>query len=263
MNITMLIENTSARDDLSAEHGLSLYIETKNHRILFDAGQSDAFADNAEKLGIDLSNVDIAVLSHGHYDHSGGLTRFLSLNDHAPVYMSKLAFGNYWHGDDHYIGIDQSFKGSGRIIFTDDECRIDDELSLYTCNTLPRRFPSSGAGLTLRKGDKFMQDEFLHEQYLMIEENGRRVLISGCSHKGILNIADWFKPNVLIGGFHFMKMDPSADRSALLDSAHRLLRHPTDYYTCHCTGTAQYELLRGAMGERLHYLSAGDRIILN
>ena len=80
MRIVTLVENTSRRQDLTAEHGLSLYIETGSHKILFDAGQSAAFADNAEKLGIDLTQADLAVLSHGHYDHGGGLGKFLETN---------------------------------------------------------------------------------------------------------------------------------------------------------------------------------------
>ena len=77
MKITVLLENTSTQSNLTAEHGLSLLIETKPHIILFDMGQSDAFAKNAERLGIDLALVDTAILSHGHYDHGGGLKAFL------------------------------------------------------------------------------------------------------------------------------------------------------------------------------------------
>ena len=73
MKLCTLLENTACRNDLTAEHGLSLYMETGNHKILFDMGQSDAFAANAHKLHIDLTQVDTAILSHGHYDHSGGL----------------------------------------------------------------------------------------------------------------------------------------------------------------------------------------------
>ena len=78
MKITSLLENTPCRDDMHIEHGLSLYIETAHHKILFDMGQTDLFAQNAKNLGISLTEVDYAVLSHGHYDHGGGLAAFLS-----------------------------------------------------------------------------------------------------------------------------------------------------------------------------------------
>ena len=100
MNLTVLLENTACRDELVAEHGLSLYIEAGGKRILFDTGASPAFADNAEKLGIDLSQVDLCILSHGHYDHGGGIRRFLEINDHAPVYVSRHAFGDYYNADE-------------------------------------------------------------------------------------------------------------------------------------------------------------------
>lgn len=76
MKITTLIENAHASGNLISEHGLSLYIETKKHKILFDTGQSNAFILNAEKLNIDLKQVDIVIISHGHYDHIGGLIHF-------------------------------------------------------------------------------------------------------------------------------------------------------------------------------------------
>lgn len=80
MKITVLCVNTKSSDELVCEHGLSLYIETAKHCILFDMGQTDAYLVNAEKLGVDVSKVDIAFLSHGHYDHGGGLQAFLNVN---------------------------------------------------------------------------------------------------------------------------------------------------------------------------------------
>ena len=263
MKLITLMENTAARPDLHSEHGLSLYIEARGKKILFDAGQSDAFADNAAALGVDLTEIDLAILSHGHYDHSGGLKRFLEINNHAPLYMNARAFSDCWHGEDHYIGIDQALKDSGRIILTGDEYPLCEGLTLLTCNSMNRLHPLSGLGLTIRTGEgAFEQDQFLHEHYLLIEENGKRILVSGCSHKGILNIMNWLRPDVLVGGFHFMKLDPVADREVLKAAADALNQYPTDYYTCHCTGVPQYEALRQWMGSRLHSLRAGDELLL-
>ena len=92
MKITALVENTTCSDELAKEHGLSLYIEACGKRVLFDTGLGDNFAANAEKLGVDLENIDFAVLSHGHYDHGGGLARFIAINGTSPIYARELAF---------------------------------------------------------------------------------------------------------------------------------------------------------------------------
>ena len=91
MKISVLVENTSSEQEILSEHGLSLYIETEEHKILFDTGQSDDFAENSRSMGIDLSKADMVILSHGHYDHGGGLKRFLEINQTAPVYVSRHA----------------------------------------------------------------------------------------------------------------------------------------------------------------------------
>ena len=96
VRVTALLENTAGRAGLCAAHGLSLYIETPRHKILFDMGPGDEFLSNAEKLGVDLTAVDLAVLSHGHDDHGGGLAAFCRVNDHAPIYLHRSAFGPYY-----------------------------------------------------------------------------------------------------------------------------------------------------------------------
>ena len=273
MKITALMENTCGlgREGLRIEHGLSLYIETEHHKILFDTGQTDAFAKNADALGIDLNQADIAVLSHGHYDHGGGIRRFLELNDHAPVYMNCHAFEPHFSGLIKPIGLDSQLQKSDRIVLLgdaknypqDDVTVIDEELEFYSCNAREKKFEMNPYGLyRLENGEKVPED-FRHEQYLLIQENGKRVLISGCSHKGILNIVDWFQPDVLIGGFHFTKLDPDGEgRTVLEDAAQILKQYPTVYYTGHCTGQAQFAFLKERMGDQLHYLAAGDTIIL-
>jgi len=263
MIIRVLMENTAQSPDLIAEHGLSLYIETTRHRILFDAGQSAAFADNAGKMGVDLSKVDLCVLSHGHYDHSGGLARFLEINDHAPVYVHERAFCAHHNAGGKYIGVDQTLAESPRIVRTGDRFVIDDELSLCTCNDRIDGVPASARGMTVCMDGMHVQDDFLHEQYLTILENGRRIVISGCSHKGILNIMRWLEPDALVGGFHFMKLDPIGEDAPLLESAaESLLSHPCTYYTGHCTGNAAFAFLKARTGDRLHAIPCGKTFSL-
>ena len=265
MRVTMLLDNIAADPRLEAEHGLSLYIETEKHRILFDTGQSEAFARNAEALGIDLATVDIAFLSHGHYDHSGGLKRFFELNSQAPVYMHSMAFEPHLHDDGRNIGVDSALRGHPRIRFTEGGLRIDDELSLESFNEKERPFASHGEGLLMLEGGKPVQDDFRHEHYLSIREagSGKHVVISGCSHKGILNIMGWLEPNALIGGFHFMGLDPQGEGKAELDyAAEALAQHDCTYFTCHCTGKKPFDYLKEKLGERLHYFAGGMSVEL-
>ena len=250
MKIITLLENTACSAQLVCEHGLSLYIETGNRKILFDAGQSDAFANNAERLGVDLKAVDLVILSHGHYDHGGGLGRFLEINDYAPVYLSKHAFEPHYNGKEKYIGLDPALQKNNRLIFTDGETKMGEGLTLYT---LPAA-PQDAAGLTVMENGKLVPEDFRHEQYLLVEEAGKRILFSGCSHKGILQIEKHFQPDVLIGGFHFMKVD---DEAFLNQAAAELMCYPTVYYTGHCTGEKQFAVMKEIMGDRLHSLATG------
>ena len=259
VKVWTLVENTACREDLRAEHGLSLYIETGDHKLLFDAGQSGAFADNAEKLGVDLSRVDMAILSHGHYDHGGGWRRFLEINSAAPVYLNRNAFQPHYNGADKYIGLDPALAESGRLVFVDDELRLGEGIALHSCNAYQPPYPADPCGLKVLEDGKLRPEDFRHEQYLLIRENGKKILFSGCSHKGIGNIVHWFRPDVLIGGFHFLKLDPAGTGAKTLENAARYLSgYPTTYYTCHCTGKAQYAFLKARMGSRLHALSAGS-----
>ena len=104
MVITSLCDNL-ALPGFAAEHGLSLWIDTGKERILFDFGQTDAYEANAQKLGIHLAEADFGFLSHGHYDHGGGLARFLAANSHAPVYLSPYAFEDHRNRLGNYIGL--------------------------------------------------------------------------------------------------------------------------------------------------------------
>ena len=258
MTVTVLLENTTHRADLQAEHGLSLYVEACGRRMLFDMGQTDAFARNAEVLGVDLSRVDTAVLSHGHYDHGGGLPTFLALNDTSPVYLSRHAFGEHYNGSNKYVGLDPALMGHPRLRYTAGKTHVADGLTLFAEASLPSLWEPGTFGLTVRQGNRTVPDPFCHEQYLLMEEKGLRVLISGCSHRGILNIVDQFRPHILIGGFHVSKMPLDGELTAL---AQRLSEYGTDFYTGHCTGLPQAAFMARHIA-RLHTLSCGNRILL-
>lgn len=251
MKLWVLMENT-AREGFLSEHGLSLYIQACGKRILFDAGQSDAFAHNAQALGIDLASVDLAILSHGHYDHSGGMSRFLDVNSTAPLYLSRHAFEPHHNASGKFIGVDPALEGCNRLVFVEDEMPLAPGLRLLSCNQRSRLYPTDACGLTAW-GEI---DDFRHELYLSIEEKGKRILISGCSHKGILNITAWFAPDVLVGGFHFKTLSPDAPQ--LMAAAQQLRHHPTTYYTGHCTGQAQFAAMKPILGQQLHAIHSGD-----
>jgi 7,8-dihydropterin-6-yl-methyl-4-(beta-D-ribofuranosyl)aminobenzene 5'-phosphate synthase len=259
VKISVLMENTPYAEGFASEHGLSLFIETRNHRILFDMGQSDGFIANAERLQIDLATVDLAVISHGHYDHGGGLPHFLACNGKAPVYVNRRAFEPYYAQGGLFVGLNPAYANHPQIVPVDDYLSVADGITLYSCNALPRPHPMDCYGLSALQNGKPVPDTFLHEQYLLIRENGRTVVVSGCSHKGVLNILQWLKPDVFIGGFHYMEVDPAGPDVSVLDEAAAVLRQQdTRYYTCHCTGLEQYAYLKKQAGASLAYIAAGQ-----
>jgi len=185
--------------------------------------------------------------------------RFLEINDHAPIYLSRYAFGEYFSSD-KYIGLNPELENHPRLIPVDDVLELAEGITLCSCNDLQRPFSFDVFGQSVRKNGIHTDDPYLHEQYLLLEENEKKIAFSGCSHKGVLNILHWFKPDVFFGGFHFIRMDPAG--LELVEASHQLSACPTRYYTGHCTGQEQYAVLKNALGDRLKYLHTGTIISL-
>ena len=287
MKISVLVENTVSENlavknlPLQAEHGLSLFIQTQNKNILFDMGQTNLFAKNASLLGINLQTVDFAILSHGHYDHGGlssplpatlkneyfGIEAFAHINKKAPIFINSNAFSQNYNANKKYIGLNQELlqsKIAERFIFVQDEKEITQNIKLFSCNSYKKSVATNAFGLMQLQNGTFVPDNFNHEHYLLIQENNKKILISGCSHKGILNIVEWFKPDFLIGGFHFKSLDVEnpCQKLELESYAKKLASYNTKYFTCHCTGTQQFEILKSIMKEKVEYISTGDSIEL-
>lgn len=273
MKIKVLVENTSISKDFKCKHGLCLYIETAKHKILFDLGQNKLFADNARKLGVDISAIDIVVISHGHMDHGGGLKHFLSLNNTAKIYIRKSAF------DKHYIkvfglpvnvGLDKTFKDNKQVILTEDVLEIDQELTLFSKVNNEGFDTKSNRALCSKNNGKFVQDDFCHEQNLIVKEGGKTLLLSGCSHAGIVNILNKAEKiagseiATIIGGFHLYNPPTKKYESTeLIESLSMALNEKQGkFYTCHCTGAKAFEQMKNTLGDRLCGLSAGAEIEL-
>lgn len=274
MIINALVENTSVCKDIQSEHGLSLYIQTGRSKTLFDVGASDLFLKNAEKMNIDISDIDYLVISHGHYDHGGGLKTFLENNKKAKVFINEFGFNEHFSMRDnkhfHYIGLDESLKNHKQIIFTKDSFKIDEKMELFSNIEQNLPIPKSNLNLFMKNGNSFVNDDFSHEQVLVICEDGKTTLITGCAHNGIVNIIRHFHklkgymPDVVIGGFHLSSPSSNLGESnwAIDEIAKYLLTTGAKYYTCHCTGIDAYRRLKSLMGDSIDYLSAGSGMII-
>jgi len=267
MKITALVENTAKRADLKAVHGLSVYIETPKHKLLFDLGPNDAYRENAAKLGIDLTGVDTVVISHGHYDHGGALASFLKINDKANIYIRRQAFQPHFianaSGDKLPIGLDADLAKNERIIFTGDTMRIDDELFIFA-DVDAALDTQSRHTLFKQTADGYREDDFGHEQNLIVTAAGKAVLFCGCAHRGvdgILPAALRHQPGIeaVFGGFHLYNPGSGLTEPTELvrELAKKLSAYEAVFYTCHCTGEKAFACLREIMGEQLQYFSGG------
>ena len=266
MRILNLIENTEGAAGCLCEHGLSFYIETGGHKILADTGASGAFLMNAETLGIDLDQVDTVIISHGHYDHAGGLLAFAERNPKARIWINGLAGEQYYHKNDameRYIGMDPRIKALPQVEWVEGDREIDQGIFLFGRALGRRLWP-------VKTETGFRQDDFLHEQYLVLEERGKRVMISGCAHNGILNILDRYReiygedPDVVISGFHMSRKSrySQADHALVRDTARELQKLHTRFFTGHCTGELPYRILKEIMGPQISYVHSGQEISL-
>ena len=273
MRIINLMEDTDGKNGCLYEHGLSFYIETNHHKLLLDTGASEATLENAKKLGIDLTRVDTVILSHGHYDHSGGIMAFAKLNPKAKIYLQRSAGFDYYNlkeNKEKYIGIDKTILELPQVQLLDGNYRLDEQLFLFTNVTGRKYWAKSNLLLKRKINEEFVQDTFEHEQCLVITENNRHILLSGCAHNGILNILEAYnqyfekQPKMVISGFHMMKDGCYNEQeiNIIKQMAFELNKLNIMFYTGHCTGKEAYAIMKEIMSEHLEEIRVGFKWII-
>jgi 7,8-dihydropterin-6-yl-methyl-4-(beta-D-ribofuranosyl)aminobenzene 5'-phosphate synthase len=277
MRVTSLIENScpDERPGLRAEFGLSMHIEANGVRVLFDTGSSGAFLDNAKALGVDIAAVDMAVISHQHFDHGGGLASFLEANDRAPVYLRKSPFVGRWFRAfgvlKREIGLDLDLldRHADRVELVDGTREVAPGVFLICGIGSAHPRPPGNRRLYVEREGRFERDPFDHELMMVVHEGGGMVVFSGCSHHGILNMMDAAAAafpdtpvHAVFGGFHLIGLpfyDSMGPSRAEVEAIGRqmLERVSGPVYSGHCTGAKGFRVLESVMGDRLRLFATG------
>ncbi|GAB2645094.1 MBL fold metallo-hydrolase [Vibrio panuliri] len=279
MKITTLVDNTRLenRQDLAVERGLSLYIETESSKILFDMGSGNTFCQNAQRLDVDIEDVDIAVISHRHHDHCNGAIDFIAHNSKAKVFLRNSEDKNYYfraYGFKYDVGVNKDLlkNSNERLVLVDRTTEIAPNVFVITDISSKHEKPKGNQYLYTQSQNRWERDSFDHELLLVIKEADGLVIFTGCAHSGVLNMVDTALTHfpgenikAVVGGFHLVGL-PLFDsiggtKQNIKDLGLALLQYPIDkLYTGHCTGKKAYGLLKEILGERLEAMPTGRSI---
>lgn len=267
--ITTLCENTvPISQGLVGEHGLSFLIESEDGSFLFDTGQGIGLESNAKKLGKDLSCVSRIILSHGHYDHTGGLESMLETGKglrivaHPDIFQEKV--GVLPGREPVKIGITLergTLEERAELVLTQEPHRIED--TVLTTGEVPMKTPfeSIDPGLLVQKGGELVRDELLDDLSLILRTASGLVVVVGCSHRGIVNIIEHARRitkedniRAVLGGMHLER------------ASEEQLAHTISYFESlgsekivmsHCSGLEASSKVKNALGDRVVFNRVG------
>ncbi|QZY54429.1 MBL fold metallo-hydrolase [Crassaminicella profunda] len=275
IRITTLIENIRGEHlGLECEHGISFYIKTDDTAVLFDTGKSNKFIKNAEELGIDLTKVEHVVLSHGHYDHTGGFKYLVEkIGNSFDFHISKDFFDKKYG----FNGLAYQFLGSNfdkRYLrkndinteyVTDDMVEISKGIYLFSNFKQVYEYEKINPRFYKENNNKLVVDRFEDEIVVAIETNKGLLVILGCSHPGVVNILEAIINRTgktiygIVGGTHLVEAD------------NQRIVHTLEYFEekkikllgiCHCTGERAIKELK-KFKEQFFYNSTGTSIIID
>ena len=246
--IVCLVENRTGDPSLRAEHGLSLWLDLDGTRIIFDTGLSDACCFNARMLGIDVTQAHAIVLSHGHYDHTGGLSAVRKLAPDARLFLHPAAlnpkYSRAWFRKSRGIGIPspsaKELKGAGnKVVFTQGPTEISPDVTVT--GFIPRHsdFEDVG-GQFFGDADGSLPDLLPDDQALFFTTGSGPVVVLGCAHAGVVNTLEYVttllgtdRVHCVLGGMHLR----SASENRLKKTAEGIRRFGVrQMFPAHCTG---------------------------
>ena len=264
MRIVTLCENRVLSGKLKAMHGLSLYIEIRNHKYIYDVGQEDIFLSNAKKMNIDLKKCKKIIISHGHYDHGLGLVNLGDFINKNNFIINKKAFKNKVRIKSDKTAKDIGIVGAVKDLEAfgmDIDKSFEIEKGVWCiCNVpVPKEYKKADVGLYVEKEDgSYELDDFQDEINLAVETKEGLVVISGCSHCGVINILEEAKKvtgvqriNTFVGGTHLI----NSSKEEILKVADKLLELKVERLIIgHCTGVDTISLLKERCKDKIEVI---------
>ncbi|MGD9580522.1 MAG: MBL fold metallo-hydrolase, partial [Vampirovibrionia bacterium] len=269
--ITGLIDNYTSHYECFAEHGLSYYIETPDTTILFDTGSTSNIINNADKLNLSLSKIDYLLLSHGHYDHCGGIKEVLKKKSPLKIIAHPDIFvERYSKHDDGMVKISNPFtkeeleETGAQFNLTKESYKFND--NLFTTGEVKRTHKSCAPNMQKVIDNKYIKDTVLDDLSLIITDSEQINIICGCSHSGILNIVEQAinltglnTINYIIGGLHFYNMDENELKDTLYELNNYDIRNIA---ISHCTGINTLSIISDNMASNISYFGISDTIVI-
>lgn len=276
MKLSVLSDNRQLEESLEFEHGLCIYLETEKYKCLLDTGASDIFIRNAEKMVIDLEDVDYVFISHGHSDHTGGLKSFLEINTKAKIVLSGNTLSQRFYSNRKGLReISSKLDISNykdRFVFINAVTEFENEIFVFPCQQPIYPLPKANNTLMAEDANGLKQDNFNHEIIVCFGMDDLLVY-TGCAHHGVLNILNSVQSitsrriSTLIGGFHLLDGYPDQyeTEEEINEIAESLaVNFPnTMVYTGHCTGNKVYHQLKKKLDDKLKSFHTGFTLFIH
>lgn len=273
VKIQVLIEERAFGAGFKSEHGLSLLVEVRGRRWVFDTGQTGLVAENIRRSDISPGDIEGIIISHGHYDHTGGIMEILKWGWRGSIYAHPGIFRERWNirtrNSPRAIGCPFSrseLEASGAALVLS---RAPSEISSGICLSGEIKREKewiSDPALVIEKAGNYVPDPFIDEQYLVIIDGEEMIVITGCCHAGLINTIEdarsafpQRKLKAVIGGFHLHSLPPMVLKETI---EHLSGYQPERIIAGHCTGTAAEKQLKKTFGKRFQRMMTGEDYLL-